>query len=260
MAPPARHDGDTPYDLHRFLADLRRTGTGITGPVPGEPESPWVEDERPVQWLVGAHRGGPVDPPYRLRLDERQFAEAVEHDARVLAEWWPTGDGRARAYEALLLSFDAALVGVDRTPHGFVLEDEDRLQLTTHHPCPDPMAHLDPDSGGYTWSANEPGPPESEAEQAEQQGRSRHRRHAYLVLGWLEVEVAHEDGQRMDAALGHLQDAMEVAFGKDVFQRFSAFVEGIGFPSTEELSRVVHAEDERFDALLDALAGEAGTS
>ena len=46
MAPPAPHDGDTPYDLHRFLADLRRTGTGISGPVPGEPDTPWVEDER----------------------------------------------------------------------------------------------------------------------------------------------------------------------------------------------------------------------
>jgi hypothetical protein len=246
--------GDGRFDLDRFLDDLRRTGTVIAGPVAGEPESPWVDP--PEEWLVEAHRGQRIEPPYRLRLDERQFAEAVEHDAAVSAAWWPGGDDRARAYKALLLSFDAALVGIDRTPHGFVLEGADRLLLTTHHHCPRPVAHLDPDSGDHTWSADEPGTPEFEAERAEQTRRSRHRRHSYLVLGWLEIEAAYDNGQRMDAAMGLVQDQLGDAFGNQVFQRFSDYLQQNGSPSTVELSEVMHAEDERFDAFLDALAGE----
>jgi hypothetical protein len=41
-----------------------------------------------------------------------------------------------------------------------------------------------------------------------------------------------------------------------VLQWFSAYAEQHGFASTAELSEVMHAEDERFDAFLDALAGE----
>jgi hypothetical protein len=259
MTPPAPHRGDHDHDhdLERFLADVRGTGTVVTGPVTGGPD----DEPGPVEWLVTAHRGAPAEPPYRLVLDEREFASAVERDARLIESWWPGGDARARAYAALLLSFDAALVGVDRTPHGFVLERQDSLHLTTHHLCPDPMPHLDPAAevehgGSYGWYASEPGTPEFQAELTEQQRRSRHRRHSYLVLGWLEVEAATEDGRRMDAAVGYLQDQMAEAFGHEVFQRFSDYLEESGFPSTAELVDGMHEQDERFDGFLDALAGE----
>lgn len=262
MTPPPPHDGDALYDLGRFLADLRRTGTVVTGPMTGGPDGEEHDDEPgPVERLVTEHRGTRIDPPYRLVLDEQEFSWAVDRDARVIESWWPTGDARARAYAALLLSFDAALVGVDRTPHGFVLERDDHLHLTNHHLCPDPMPHLDPDveveyGGSYGWSAYEPGSPKFEEELAEQQSRSRHRRHSHLVLGYLEVEAAYENGQRMDAAMGYLQDALGDAFGTEVLQRFSAYVEATGSPSTVELSEIMHAEDGRLDAFLDALAGE----
>lgn len=255
MSAPTSDDGDSGSDIDDFLADLRRTGTVVTGPVAGEPADPWTDDQ-PVEWLVTAHRGTPADPPYRLRLDERELADALEHDARIVEAWWPGGDARARAWSGLLLSFDAALVGVDRTPHGFVLEGEDRLHLTTHHPCPDPMPHLAAEGIVGTWSAYEPGTPEFEAEQAERARRSPHRRHSYLVLGWLEIEAAHEDGRAMDAAMGYVQDALGDAFGGRVFARYTAYLERNGSPSAAELSRVVHEDDERLDALLDALAGE----
>lgn len=248
-------DDRRPSDLYRFLADLRGTGTVVTGPVAGEPESPW-DDHEPVEWLISAHRGTPADPPYRLELDEDEFRAAVDRDARVTESWWPGGDAQERAYTALLLSFDAALVGVDRTPHAFVLEGEDRVRLTTHHPCPDPLPHLEAAGIVGNWSAHEPGTPEFEAEQAEQARRSPHRRHSYLVLGWLEVEAAYENGQRMDAAMGYVQDALGAAFGGEVFQRFSAYLEQNGSPTTVELAEIMHAEDERFDGFLDALAGE----
>lgn len=147
-------------------------------------------------------------------------------------------------------------MGVDRTPHGFVLEGADRLHLTTHHPCPDPLPHLAAEGIVGTWSAYEPGTPDFEERQAQQARRSPHRRHSHLVLGYLEVEAAYERGQSMDAAMGHLQDALGDAFGNDVFQRFSTYLEENGSPSTVQLSRVMHEEDERFDAFLDALAGE----
>jgi len=257
MSAPASDDGDSRSDLDDFLSALRRTGTVVTGPGAGEPVSPW-DDDVPVEWLVTAHRGSPVDPPYRLRLDERQFADALQHDARVVEEWWPGGDARVRARAALLLSFDAALVGVDRTPHGFVLEGQDRLHLTTHHLCPDPLPHLAAEGIVGTWSAYPPGTPEFEAEQAERARQSPHRRHRYLVLGWLEIESAYENGQPMDAAMGYVQDAMADAFGAEVFARYTAYLERSGAPSAAELSRVLHEEDERFDAFLDALAGEPG--
>jgi hypothetical protein len=41
-----------------------------------------------------------------------------------------------------------------------------------------------------------------------------------------------------------------------VFERFSDYLERNGSPSTAELSRAMHEEDERFDVFLDALAGE----
>lgn len=257
MTPPEPPTGDV-YDLDRFLSDLRRTGTAVSGPVAGGAD----DDPGPVEWLVTAHRGAPADPPYRLVLDESEFADAVARDARLIESRWPGGDARARAYGALLLSFDAALAGVDRTPHGFVLEREDHLHLTTHHPCPDPMPHLDPAAdvryeASYGWFADEPGTSEFDEEPAEQRRGSRHRRHSYLVLGYLEVEAASDAGQRMDAAMGLLQDQLGDAFGHEVFQRFTAYLEGNGSPSTVELSEIMHAEDERFDAFLDALAGEA---
>ena len=254
MSAPGSSNGSTRYDLDRFLDDLRRTGTVVTGPVDGEAESPWIDPL--VEWLVTAHRGQPVDPPYRLRIDAPAFGEAVAHDAAVVEHWWPGGDPLARAYAALLLSFDAALVGVDRTPHGFLRSEDGLLELTTNHLCPDPMPHLDLGGGDYTWWAHEPGSPEFEHERAQQARRSKHRRHSYLVLGWLEVEAADENGQRMDAAMGHRQDQLGDAFGNEVFQRFSAYVEQNGSPSTVELSEIMHTEDERFDAFLDALAGE----
>jgi hypothetical protein len=261
MNPRGSHGGHGLDGLDRFFDDLRRTGTEIAGPVRDDPEDP--DDEYgPVEWLVTAHRGQPVDPPYRLVLDDHEFRRAVEHDAQVIRSWWPGGESRMRAYEALLLSFDAALVGIDRTPHGFLREEDGRGRLTTNHLCPDPMAHLDLDSADITYSADyglyayEPGTPEFEAERAERARRSRHRRHAYLVLGWLEVEAATEDGRRMDAAVGYLQDQMGEAFGHHVFQRFSDYLEESGFPSTAELVDAMHEQDERFDAFLDALAGE----
>ena len=209
--------------------------------------------------MVEVHRGERVDPPYRLCLDEQQFADAIEHDTSVVDGWWPVGDPRSRAYEALLLSFDAALVGVDRTPHGFVLEGEDGLHLTTNHLCPDPMPHLVAQGIVGVWSAYEPGTPQFEEQQAQLARRSPHRRHSYLVLGWLEVEAAYENGERMDSAMGHLQDALADAFGHEVFQRLSTYLEENGSPSTVQLSQVMHEEDERFDAFLDALAGEPRT-
>ncbi len=241
-------------DLARFLVDLRRVGTEVSGPVAGEPQSPWVDP--PEEWLVTAHRGVPLDPPVRLGLDARRFDEALVHDTGVVEGWWPDDDPAARAYGALLLGFDAALVGVDRTPHAFVLEDRERLRLTTHHPCPDPVAHLDLDSGEFSWSAHAPGTPEFEAQQAELSRQSRHRRHAYLVLGWLEVETASEAGRVMDGAGNYLQDRLDDAFGREVIRRFSEYHQRIGAPSIAELSALVHEDDERLDALLDALAGE----
>lgn len=249
MTPAALHDGNGEQDLGRFFSDLRRSGTVVDGPVAQDP----------VEWLVTAHRGTPADPPYRLALDEREFTSALERDARVIQQWWPDGDARARAYAALLVSFDAALVGIDRTPHGFVLEREDHLHLTTSHLCPDPLPHLGPAAEGtYGWYAYESGTPEFAEEMAEQRRRSRHRRHSYLVLGWLEVEAATEDGHRMDAAVGYLQDQMVEAFGRDVFQRFSDHLEASGSPSTAGLVEAMHEQDERFDDFLDALAGEPG--
>lgn len=254
VSAPTPRDGDVGSGLARFLDDLRRTGTVITGPVLGEPESPWV-DERPVEWLVEVHRGERVDPPYRLRLDERQFADALEHDTSVVDGWWPGGDPRSRAYEALLLSFDAALVGVDRTPHGFVLEGEDRLRLTTHHLCPDPLPHLAAEGIVGMWSAYEPGTPEFEAEQAQHARRSPHRRHADLVRAWLVVETA-MDTARVDPAVTYLQDQVALTFGGfEAMTRFSRYVEAQGWRE-EDLTAVAYEDDERFDGLLDALAGE----
>ena len=73
------------------------------------------------------------------------------------------------------------------------------------------------------------------------------------------MEAAYENGERMDAAMGHLQDALADAFGQEVFQRLSTYLEENGSPSTVQLSQVMHEEDERFDAFLDALAGEPRT-
>ena len=92
MPEPTPRDGDVRHGLVRFLDDLRRTGTVITGPVLGEPESPWSDDEEPVEWLVEVHRGERVDPRYRLCLDEQQFADAIEHDTSFVDGWWPVGD------------------------------------------------------------------------------------------------------------------------------------------------------------------------
>jgi hypothetical protein len=107
------------YDLDQFLDGVRRTGTVVNGPVHGGPD----DEPEPVEWLVTAHRGMPADSPYRLALDEHEFRMAVERDTGLIESWWPGGDARARAYAALLVSFDAAVVRVDRTPHGFVQED-----------------------------------------------------------------------------------------------------------------------------------------
>jgi hypothetical protein len=251
-APPTGRSG-----LSRFLDDLRRSGTVVTGPEAGEPQDEW-DPVAPVEWLISVHRGAPVDPPYRLRLDEEEFAAAVEHDAGVLQQWWPGGDRAARARDALLLSFDAALVGIDGTPHGFVLEADDVLHLTTHHPCPDPVAHLDPDDGAYFWSAHAPGDPEFEEELARAARRSRHRRHADLVRAWLVVEAA-TDAARLDPAVHHLQDQVIATFGPPALQRFSEHVGawGLGDQGTDSaLVDIAHSDDERLDALLDALAGE----
>jgi len=246
-----------PAGLDWFLDDLRRTGTVIDGPVAGESGSEWVDS--PVEWLVSAHRGQPVDPPYRLRLDAAELAEALRHDADVIASWWPGGDPGQRARDALLLSFDAALVGVDRTPHGFLLEEDGALRLTTHHLCPAPFAHVDPDSGGlYFWSAYEPGDPEFEEEFARQARRSRHRRHADLVRAWLAVEAA-IDTARIDPAVPYLQDRIAEVFGPESTGRFQDYLEARGLPDDAieaELADIAHSDDERLDALLDALAGE----
>jgi hypothetical protein len=56
--------------------------------------------------------------------------------------------------------------------------------------------------------------------------------------------------------MGHLQDQLHEAFGVGVLERFSAYLEQHGSPSTAELCEAMHAQDERFDAFLDALAGE----
>ena len=255
MSPTPPDDDRRRFDLDRFLDDVRRTGTVVDGPVAGEPESPWV-DETPVDWVVSAHRGRRLEPPLRLRVRAEEFAEAVERDAATSRRWWPEDEPEVCAYRGLLLGFDAALAGLVGALHGFVLREDGRLELTQAPPCPDVLRHLDPESGDFAWSASEPGTPEFEREMAEHGRRSRHRRHSHLVLGYLEVEAAYERGERMDAAMGHLQDQLAEAFGGEVLQRFSAYAEQHGFPSTAELSDVMHAEDERFDAFLDALAGE----
>ena len=247
---------DRPGELDRFLDDLRRTGTVISGPVVGEAASEW--EDPPVEWLVSAHRGQPVDLPYRLALDERGFTEALRHDAEVVEGWWPGGDPLARAYEALLLGFDAALVGIDRTPHRFVLEEDDRLHLTTHHPCPQPWAHVDPESGNYFWSAYEPGDPEFEEALARQSRQSRHRRHAGLVRAWLVVEAA-MDTARIDPAVPYLQEQVETTFGPGTVSRFQDYLQARGLPDDAieaELADMAYNDDDRLDALLDALAGE----
>jgi hypothetical protein len=252
---PTRPEGDRRrFDLDRFLDDVRRTGTVVDGPVAGEPESPWVDP--PTEWVVTAHRGTPLEPPYRVRLTAEDLAEAVEHDAGIVDGWWPGEEPQEQAYRGLLLGFDSALAGLVGALHGFVVREDGRLELTRAPLCPDVLRHLDPGSEGFAWSAAEPGTPEVEREVAERSRRSRHRRHSYLVLGYLEVEAAHERGERMDAAMGHLQDRLAEAFGGEVLQRFAAYAEQHGVRSTAELSDVMHAEDERFDAFLDALAGE----
>jgi hypothetical protein len=259
MTPPASHDGDARYDLDRFLDDLRRTGTGIADAPEPRPEDDsdddWHDDPVPVVWSVSAHRGRQLDPPFRLVLEPQEFAFALHRAAELIEQWWPGGESERRAYEGLLVSFDAAMVGIDR-PRGFLLQEDGRLLLSANPICPDPISHLDLERGDYTWSAYEPGTPEAEEERAQHARQSRHRRHSYLVLGYLEVEAASETGQRMDAAMGYLQDALGDAFGNEVFQRFSAYVDENGSRSTMELSEIMHAEDERFDAFLDALAGE----
>lgn len=242
------------YDLDRLLDDLRQTGTVVSGPVPGEPEEP--DDEPPPEWVVTAHRGSPLAPPYRLRLEAEDFGEAVERDAATIRGWWPGGEPELRAYQGLLLSVDTALSGLVGALHSIVPRGGDRLELTATHPCPDPVSHLDASGADYIWSAHLPGTPEFEQELAEQGRRSRHRRHSHLVLAWLEVEAAYEHGRRVDVAMGLLQDQLGEAFGGEVFLRFTAYVAQHGEPSTVELSEVMHVEDERFDAFLDALAGE----
>jgi hypothetical protein len=239
--------------MNAFLDDLRHTGTVVTGPVPAEPD----DDEfgvPPVEWLVSAHRGEPLDPPYRLRLDGDELAAALSRDAGLLRDRWPDGDEAARARDALLTSFDAALAGIDRTPHRFVLEEDGTLQLTTHHPCPDPLAHIDPDSGTFFWSAHAPGDPEFEEELARYERQSPHRRHAGLVRAWLVVEAA-MDAARLDPAVQHLQDQVDTTFGPGAMMRFSEHVETHGLQEAD-LTDIAYADDERLDALLDALAGE----
>ncbi|NEK94572.1 hypothetical protein GCU67_10380 [Modestobacter muralis] len=248
---PRSPDGDQQV-MTAFLDDLRRTGTVVTGPVtPGQDDGePGVP---PVEWLVSAHRGDPLDPPYRLRLDAGELAAALAHDAGLLQAGWPDGAEAARARDALLTSFDAALEGIDRTPHRFVLED-DTLDLTTNHPCPDPLVHLDPDSGDFFWSAHAPGDPEFEEQLARFERQSPHRRHAGLVRAWLVVEAA-MDTARLDPAVQHLQDQVDTTFGPGAMMRFSEHVETHGFQEAD-LTDLAYADDERLDALLDALAGE----
>jgi hypothetical protein len=244
--------GDDRIDLGRFLDDLRRTGTVIDGPKMADD---W--DPVPVEWSVSAHRGQPIDPPYRLELDDREFAEALSHDAAVVGRWWPGSDALDTARDALLLSFDAALVGVDETPHGFVLEEDGRLRMTTHHLCPDPIPHLDPE-GDYHWSAFAPGDPEFEEEQERLSRQSPHRRHADVVRAWLVVEAAMGSAE-LDLAVPYLQDQVERTFGPGTSLRFSDHVQAWNLPDDEmdaELRSIAYSDDERLDALLDALAGE----
>jgi hypothetical protein len=249
---PRSPDGDQQV-LTALLDDLRRTGTVVTGPLPAEPD----DDDHgvpPVEWLVSAHRGDPLDPPFRLRLDGDELAAALSRDAGLLRDRWPDGDEAARSRDALLTSFDAALEGIDRTPHRFVLEDG-ALQLTTNHPGPAPSAHVDPDSGDlFWWSAHRPGDPEFEEELARLQRQSPHRRHAGLVRAWLSAEAA-MDAARIDPAVQHLQDEVATVFGPELFQRFSDHVTTHGLGDAD-LTDIAYNDDERLDALLDALAGE----
>lgn len=252
-------DQDDRLDLDRFLRDLRRTGTVITGPIPAEPADDW--HPVPVEWLVAAHRGQPIDPPYRLQLTGEEFAAAVRRDAEAIERWWPGSDAVDRARDALLLSFDAALVGVDKTPHGFLLEDDSRLRLSTQHLCPDPGPHLDPDDV-YFWSAYSPGEPEFEAELERQRRRSVHRRHADLVRAWLAVEAA-MDTAALDPAVPYLQDRVGETFGAGTMQRYNEHIAGWGLPDAAldaELRDIAYADDERLDALLDALAGPTASA
>jgi hypothetical protein len=239
--------------LDALLDDLRRTGTVVSGPV----TRPDEDDDFGgllVEWLISSHRGEPVVPPYRLRLDDEELAAALAHDAGLLADRWPGGDEAARARDALLASFDAALAGIDRTPHRFVLEDG-TLQLTTNHPCPAPSAHLDPDSGDLFWfSAHRPGDPEFEEGLARLQRQSRHRRHAGLVCAWLVAEAA-MDAARLDPAVQYLQDQVATVFGPESFRRLGEHVETHGLGDAD-LADIAYSDDERLDALLDALAGE----
>lgn len=240
--------------LDALLDDLRRTGTVVTGPVMVEQDGDWFGIP-PMEWLVSVHRGEPLDPPYRLRVDEDELTAALARDAELLADRWPGGDEAGRARDGLLASFDAALVGIDATPHRFVLEQDDTLHLTTHHPCPDPMAHLDPDSGDFFWSAHAPGDPELEEERARAARRSPHRRHAGLVRAWLAAEAG-MDAARIDPAVQYLQDEVATTFGRELFQRFSEHVETHGLTEAD-LTEIAYEDDERLDALLDALAGES---
>ena len=182
--------------------DTRVTG----GPVWDEEDAD--RDPGPVVWQVDVHRGRPLDPPARLVLDAWTFADVLARDAGVVERWWPGGDPLSRAYDALRVGFDAALVGIDRTPHGFVLDRDDTLRLTTQHPCLDPVAHLDPDADVFVWSAYGPGSAEFEEELAEQRRGSRHRRHAGLVRAWLLTEADHraiaQDDERLDGLLDAL--------------------------------------------------------
>ena len=154
----------------------------------------------------------------------------------------------------LRVGFDAALVGIDRTPHGFVLDRDDTLRLTTQHPCPDPVAHLDPDADVFFWAAYEPGSTEFEEQMARETGRSRHRRHAGLVRAWLLAEAAMDDVP-LDATVTYLQDRVTDAFGgPGVMGRFNDYLQR--HEVTEADYRTIAEDDERLDTLLDALVGE----
>ena len=246
-------DDSTPYSLDRFLDDLRRVGTRVTGgPVWDEEDGDW--DPGPVVWQVDVHRGRPLDPPATLVLDASAFADALTRDAAVVERWWPGGDPLSRAYDTLRVSFDAALVGIDRTPHGFVLDRDDTLRLTTQHPCPAPVAHLDADADVFFWAAYEPGTTEFEEQMPRETGRSRHRRHAGLVRAWLLAEAAMDDVP-LDATVTYLQDQVTEAFGDSrVIVRFNEYLRR--YDVTESDYRTIAGDDERLDTLLDALAGE----
>jgi hypothetical protein len=256
MAQPG--SDDTPYSLDRLLDDLRRAGTRVGGgPVWDEEGGDW--DPGPVVWQVDVHRGRPLDPPAQLVLDASAFADALARDAGVVERWWPGGDPLSRAYDALRVSFDAALVGIDQTPHGFVLDPDDTLRLTTQHPCPDPGAHLDPDGHVFFWGAYEPGAGEFEEEVAREASRSRHRRHVGLVRAWLLAEAAMDDVP-LDATVAYLQDQVTETFGGSrVIERFNDYLRRYGVTGSDY--RTLAGDDERLNALLDALAGEGtGTS